>query len=67
MLDEQVRRAMQKWPQVPAVYGWLRLSRRGATIAVDPTLRRFRGHERFEAILRRVGAPMASAPHTAST
>ena len=36
-------------------------------IAVDPTLRRLRGHERFEAVLRRVGTPMASAPHTAST
>ena len=36
-------------------------------IAVDPTLRRFRGNERFEDLLRRVGSPMASAPHTAST
>jgi pentatricopeptide repeat protein len=36
-------------------------------IAVDPTLRRLRGYERFEALLRRVGTPMASAPHTTST
>jgi serine/threonine-protein kinase len=36
-------------------------------IAVDPTLRRFRGNGRFEALLRRVGTPMASAPHTAPT
>jgi serine/threonine protein kinase/tetratricopeptide (TPR) repeat protein len=36
-------------------------------IAVDPTLRGLRGNERFEALLRRVGTPMASAPHTAST
>jgi serine/threonine protein kinase len=36
-------------------------------IAVDPILRQLRGNERFEAILRRVGTPMASAPHTAST
>lgn len=35
MLDEQVRRAMQKWPQVPAVYGWLRLGRRGQWFLVD--------------------------------
>jgi len=36
-------------------------------IAVDPTLRLLRGNERFEAVLRRVGTPMASTPHTAST
>jgi serine/threonine-protein kinase len=35
-------------------------------IGVDPTLRELRGNERYEAILRRVGSPMASAPHTAS-
>jgi hypothetical protein len=35
MLDDQVRRAMQKWPQVPAVYGWLRLSRRGQWFLID--------------------------------
>ena len=36
-------------------------------IAVDPTLRKLRGNERFEALLRRVGTPMASTPHTTST
>jgi eukaryotic-like serine/threonine-protein kinase len=36
-------------------------------IGVDPTLQRLRGDARFEAILRRVGTPTASAPHTAST
>jgi tetratricopeptide (TPR) repeat protein len=36
-------------------------------IGVDPTLRALRGNEHFEAILRRVGSPMASTPHTAST
>jgi TolB-like protein len=36
-------------------------------IGVDPTIRRLRGHERYETTLRRVGSPMASAPHTAST
>jgi len=35
VLDEQVMRAMQKWPQVPAVYGWLRLSRRGQWFLID--------------------------------
>lgn len=29
-MDEIVARAMQKWPDVPDVYGWLRLDRRGA-------------------------------------
>ena len=28
-MDETVIKAMQKWPNVPTVYGWLRLDRRG--------------------------------------
>ena len=28
-MDESVLRAMTKWPNVPAVYGWLQLDRRG--------------------------------------
>src|SRR5258708_25778835 len=28
-MDEIVSRAMLKWPDVPAVYGWLSLDRRG--------------------------------------
>src|SRR5688572_23560268 len=28
-MDEIVRQAMAKWPNVPAVYGWLALDRRG--------------------------------------
>lgn len=28
-MDETVLRAMQRWPNVPAVYGWLQLDRRG--------------------------------------
>ena len=28
-MDEMVRRAMARWPNVPAVFGWLRLDRRG--------------------------------------
>lgn len=29
MMDESVRRAMAKWPNVPALYGWLRLDGHG--------------------------------------
>jgi hypothetical protein len=29
-MDEIVRQAMAKWPNVPAVYGWLALDRRGS-------------------------------------
>src|ERR1700693_3246190 len=28
-MDEVVLRAIQKWPNVPSVYGWLSLDRRG--------------------------------------
>src|SRR3990170_2305749 len=28
-MDETVLRAMQRWPNVPAVFGWLQLDRRG--------------------------------------
>lgn len=28
-MEDWVRRALQKWPNVPALYGWLRLDRRG--------------------------------------
>jgi len=40
---------------------------RRRVIGVDPTLRRLSGNPRYEAILRRVGSPMASAAHTTST
>ena len=36
-------------------------------IGVDPTLRQLRGNPRYDAIVRRVGSPMASAAHTSST
>ena len=35
-------------------------------IGVDPTCVAFRGNPRYEALLRRAGVPMVSAPHTAS-
>lgn len=28
-MDESVKRALEKWPDVPAAYGWLALNRRG--------------------------------------
>jgi hypothetical protein len=34
-MDEQVLRAMARWPNVPAVYGWLRLDRRGGWHLID--------------------------------
>ena len=34
-MDEQVLRAMARWPNVPAAYGWLRLGRRGHWFLID--------------------------------
>ena len=34
-MDEAVRRAISKWPNVPAVYGWLSLDRRGRWLLRD--------------------------------
>ena len=34
-------------------------------IAVDPTLRELRGNPRYDALVRQVGSPRASVPHTA--
>ncbi len=34
-MDEQVLRAMARWPNVPAVHGWLRLGRRGQWFLID--------------------------------
>lgn len=34
-MDSDVLRALQKWPSVPAVFGWLRLDRRGNWRLVD--------------------------------
>ena len=46
-MDDIVKRAMQKWPNVPNVFGWLRLDRRGnwlvksrATRAGEPVFER---------------------------
>ena len=47
-MDESVLRAQLKWPNVPAVYGWLELDRRGAWLIRgerigNPALREFIG------------------------
>jgi hypothetical protein len=34
-IDDLVRQAMARWPDVPAVFGWLRLDRRGRWLLVD--------------------------------
>jgi len=34
-MDENVKKAMKRWPDVPAAFGWLRLDRRGRWYLVD--------------------------------
>jgi len=36
-MDQIVQRSMLKWPNVPAVYGWLRLDRRGNWLVKMPS------------------------------
>ncbi len=43
-MDDAVLRSLARWPDVPAVYGWLRLDRRGNFLLRVP------GSERFERI-----------------
>jgi hypothetical protein len=38
MLDDAVLRAMARWPNVPDVYGWLRLDRRGQWLIKDESI-----------------------------
>jgi hypothetical protein len=40
-MDESVLRGMARWPDVPAVYGWLALDRRGDWRLKDPAQGRF--------------------------
>lgn len=47
-IDEQVLRGMARWPNVPAVYGWLALDRRGNwlirnEVVLSPILREYIG------------------------
>lgn len=37
-MDEIVRHAMAKWPNVPAVYGWLALDRRGTWLIKEESI-----------------------------
>ena len=53
-MDDLVRRAMQRWPDVPAVYGWLRLDRRGRWMLVD------RGRLGFDEVRDAAGSPITS-------
>jgi len=53
-MDEQVLRAMRRWPDVPAVYGWLRLDRRGRWMLVD------RGKPGFDEARDALGSPITN-------
>lgn len=54
--DPLVVAAMARWPQVPAVYGWLRLDRRGGWHLID------RGRPGFDEALHGLGSPITSPP-----
>jgi len=53
-VDEQVLRAMRRWPDVPVVYGWLRLDRRGRWMLVD------RGRPGFDEARDGAGSPITN-------
>ncbi len=53
-MDELVLEAMARWPNVPAVYGWLRLDRRGNWMLID------RGRPDFDEDLHGQGSPITS-------
>lgn len=53
-MDELVLEAMARWPNVPAVHGWLRLDRRGQWMLVD------RGRPGFDERLHGLGSPITS-------
>jgi len=55
-LDELVLKAMARWPNVPAVCGWLRLTRRGRWMLVD------RGVAGFDEALHGAGSEITSPP-----
>lgn len=55
-MDEQVLAAMARWPDVPAVYGWLRLDRRGGWHLID------RGRPGFDPTGDAAGSPITSPP-----
>jgi hypothetical protein len=53
-IDDLVRQAMARWPDVPAVHGWLRLDRRGRWLLVD------RGAPGFDETLHGAGSEITS-------
>lgn len=53
-MDELVLKAMERWPNVPAVFGWLRLDRRGRWMLVD------RGMPGFDEYLHGGGSEITS-------
>lgn len=53
-MDPDVLRALQRWPSVPAVFGWLRLDRRGNWRLVD------RGRADFDEARDGAGSPIAN-------
>lgn len=54
--DPLVIAAMARWPDVPAVYGWLRLDRRGQWHLID------RGQPDFDPAVHGAGSPITSPP-----
>jgi hypothetical protein len=54
--DAAVIAAMARWPDVPAVYGWLRLDRRGQWHLID------RGRPDFDPARDGLGSPISSPP-----
>ena len=55
-IDDLVRQAMARWPNVPAVHGWLRLDRRGRWMLVD------RGAPGFDEVRDGAGSEITSPP-----
>jgi hypothetical protein len=55
-IDDQVKAAMARWPNVPAVFGWLRLDRRGRWMLID------RGRPGFDEALHGAGSEITSPP-----
>jgi hypothetical protein len=53
-IDDLVLKAMARWPDVPAVHGWLRLDRRGRWLLVD------RGAPGFDEALHGAGSGITS-------
>ena len=55
-IDDLVQQAMARWPNVPAMHGWLRLTRRGRWMLID------RGMPGFDEALHGAGSEITSPP-----